>query len=218
MQMFRVRSSTDGHNSLVQRHTKNAQNGVGFRADTVKPNKASDRQDAIVSSRVEGVFSERFGFVITDPKTLEHFHGTAIAGANLLERYTKTDEGELVAASGAAIPISIVPAGYYSVTFRTPSTSIPQASDPLVTSCGWILNVTSGDVALCGVGYLQRWDPSQAAVRHVQIPIGWYAVELRVFASTTQDDFALDVLLTRSRVMPIFHADVSKPLRVAERY
>jgi len=118
------------------------------------------------------VYSELLGFVAADPATLDRFHGGSACGLDLLDLYTTTDVGDRVSATGAAIPILGVDAGHYSFVVRDSAAPTLLTAAPLATSSGWILQVTSGEIALCGVGRLKRWDPQQTSVRRVAVPAG----------------------------------------------
>jgi hypothetical protein len=167
----------------------------------------------LFQTKVEtSLFSELFGFVLTDPVALERFHKSSIVGLDLLTLYTTTEIGDKVCEAGAIIPILGVEAGYYSLILRDISAPSLLSGLPMAISSGWVLEVISGTVALCGIGYLSSWNPQPKAVRHVSIPIGWYSVEVSVGSSINDDDFALEFSLTPWDTRPKFKADVTKRL------
>ncbi|MET1079864.1 MAG: hypothetical protein ABWY06_17770 [Pseudomonas sp.] len=164
------------------------------------------------------LFSELFGFVICDPLKLEAVHGEPILGQDLLAQYSSTDLGERVAMEGAAIPVQGVEAGYYSIVLRDAVSPSLLAEAPSHISTGWILEVVSGQIAVCGLGALSHWAPASPAVRHMALPIGWYGVELWVGAMASgDDDYALEIILSRSSSRPRCMADVSQQLPRARR-
>lgn len=159
------------------------------------------------------LFSELFGFVICDPVKLEAFHGKPILGQDLLAQYSSTDLGERVAMEGAAIPVQGVEAGYYSIVLRDADSPSLLREAPSHISTGWVLEVVSGRIAVCGLGTLSQWDPASPAVRHMAVPIGWYGVTLWVGAlASGDDDYALEIILSRSSTQPRCTADVSQQL------
>lgn len=157
------------------------------------------------------LFSELFGFVISDLLKLESLHEKPTLGLDLLDLYTTTDEGNRVAMEGAAIPILGVEAGYYSIIFREATTPSLLHEAPVGVSTGWVLEVVSGKVAVCGLAALSKWNPANPSVRHVSVPIGWYGIDVWLGASSINgDDYTLEIVMSRSATKPLFSADVTK--------
>lgn len=77
------------------------------------------------------VFSELFGFVLTDTDTLDHFHGGEVLGRDKLSLYTATSTDNSVAQTGVTLPILNVEPGYYSVVLS--HNSAPAYSLTLIT-------------------------------------------------------------------------------------
>jgi hypothetical protein len=146
--------------------------------------------------------------VLTDPGSLDDFHGQQARQRDLLELYTASDAGDAVAAEGVAIPVLGVEPGYYAITIRTESDSSPLSDPPFDMSTGWVLQVSSGEVVLAGVGYLKNWDPEHPKLRRVALEPGWYSVDIFVGAATNGDDFALDFVLRACAARPQFSADL----------
>lgn len=166
----------------------------------------------MVTTQIErALFSELFGFALTDPLALERFHGRSMVGSDLLDLYTTTDLGEQACAAGAVIPVLGVEAGYYSVVLRDSANPSLVAADESAVSSGWVLRVMSGTVAVCGLGYLTRWNPDHAAVRRFDVPNGWYRATVAIGAPVdADDDYGLEVALGRCDAPPAFAADVSR--------
>ncbi len=158
------------------------------------------------------VFSELFGFCVADPKNLDRFHGGSAEGLDLLALYSTSELGDRVAATGAAIPVLGVEAGYYAIHLHEGRDERVASLERLVSS-GWILEVVSGQIGICGLGYLKQWDPTHSAVRRASVPCGWYAVSLAVsVAADGPDDFVLEIFLSKTDSQPEFRADVARTL------
>ncbi len=103
--------------------------------------------------RLESRFPELYGFVLVDPERLDDLYGHAAGGANLLERFSESEDGDRVSREGIAIPMLGLEAGYYTVIVRDPAAPAV-AQTPRVTSGGWVLGTTTGRLVLCGLGSL----------------------------------------------------------------
>ena len=168
----------------------------------------------MITTQIErALFAELFGFALTDPLALEQFHGQSMLGGDLLSLYTTTDLGEQACAAGAVIPVLGVEAGYYSIVVRDHASPRLVAAPDAATSSGWVLQVLSGTVAVCGLGYLSGWNPDHAAMRRFDVPNGWYRATIAIGAPVDDaDDYGLEVVLERCDEPPVFAADVSKRL------
>lgn len=171
---------------------------------------------AFPAVRLEGCFPELFGFVLLDAVRLDEALGGTAAGGNLLERFSTTDLGDRVSADGVAIPLFGVEAGRYSVLVRHTAEASPWPT-PRLSSPGWVLGTTTGTLLLCGAGYLTRWDAGHPRHRRVDVPPGWYAVEVHghVLDSGT-DDGAYEFVLTPTKVQPPFHADLGQSFELTD--
>ncbi len=168
----------------------------------------------MVNTQIErAVFAELFGFALTDPLALEQFHGHSMHGQDLLALYTTTDLGEQACACGAVVPVLGVEAGYYSVVVRDGASPSLLTAFAGATSSGWVLQVLSGTVAVCGLGHLSLWNPEHSSARRVAVPNGWYRVSLAIGAPVDDtDDYSLEVALARCEERPVFAGDVSRRL------
>jgi len=163
----------------------------------------------LTSHTEERLFPELHGFVLADPGLLDDFHDHQARHRDLLDLYTTSNVGEVVAAEGVAIPVIGLEPGYYAVTIRTESGPSPLSQPPLDRSTGWLLRVSSGEVAVAGVGYLKNWDPRHPKVRRFPLERGWYSVDILVGTAMNGDDFALDFVLRACAARPQFSADLA---------
>lgn len=162
------------------------------------------------SIRLEGCFPELFGFVFLDPARLDQALGGEAADENLLERFSTTDLGDRVSADGIAIPVLGVEVGVYSVLVRHAAEPSPWPA-PRLSSSGWVLGTTTGALLLCGAGYLARWDPGHPRHRRIDVPAGWYAVEIHGHVlDSGADDGAYEFVLTPTNTQPPFRAHLGQ--------
>lgn len=145
-----------------------------------------------MNARFEQLFSELWGVVLCDPGTLAAFHGDDVTGVDLLGRYTTTDEGDRVADAGAAIPVMVTEPGYATVTIVERPTARPLASSSV-----WVLHVTSGELLVCGLGFLASWDPLNPKHRRCAAERGWYEVDVQLLENAAPDDFGVEFVLRR---------------------
>ncbi|MGV3625108.1 MAG: hypothetical protein ACO1OB_30085 [Archangium sp.] len=144
--------------------------------------------------RLTDVFSELNGFVLCVVDQLE-------VGADLLTRFTTTEEGDDVARRGHAIPVIGVETGEYTLIIREVDQPTKLPTAPRISSPGWVLHV-DGELGLCGVGYLATWNPKHPKVHRVTVPHGWYAVIVDVC------DWHVEFVLSRCDEPPVFTADL----------
>ncbi len=160
---------------------------------------------------ITGRFPELFGFALIEPSGLRELLGE-IEGTDVLRRFTESDDGERASVAGVAIPVMRVEPR--SCTIRLRDSPTP---DPHVTSAGWVLHVTGGEVLLLGLGYLKVWNPQDP--RHSRIPLasGWYAVQIlghRLDDDGDGDEGAYEFVLTPTAADPVFSADLTQDLNL----
>lgn len=170
------------------------------------------------SVRLERRFPELYGLVLLDPERLDDLYEHGARGANLLERFTESEDGDRVSREGIVIPMLGLEAAYYTVVLRDPATpGVAQA--PRVSSGGWILGTTTGRLLLCGLGYLARWDPDDPRHGRIQVPPGWYGVTILghvLDAGGPDEEWVIEVVLDPTGEQPPFAGDVSAQLSFAE--
>ncbi|HYD39889.1 MAG TPA: hypothetical protein VEB43_03590 [Anaeromyxobacter sp.] len=109
-------------------------------------------------------------------------------------------------------------AAYYTVFVRdVASPAVTGAAR--VRSGGWILGTVTGRVLLCGLGSLFRWDPDDPRHGRIQLPPGWYRVEILGDvrnAGTRDEEWLLELVLEHAGgQQPAFCGDVSLQLAMA---
>ncbi len=159
---------------------------------------------------LERCFPELWGFVLLDPLRLDAAVPDA-EGSDLLALFGSGDIGDQVAAEGIAVPMLNLTAGYYTVVLHD-RLQAPRWTEPVLSSSGWVLGTETGELLLCGAGYLTRWSPSHGGHRRVTIPPGWYELKIDVFrlGPDSEDDFALDLTATPVPTRPTWSADLSQ--------
>jgi len=156
------------------------------------------------------VFSELSAFVLLDPDGLDAFFGGSARGVRVLARMTQTNDGDRAAEEGVTVPALGVEAGHYDLVVR--SEDDPSAlADVLVTSPGWVLRSREGRVALCGSGWLARWDPDAERVLYTRVEPGWYGVTIRGGRSSA-GRWTVEWVLARAAQRPPFTARVDVAL------
>jgi hypothetical protein len=169
--------------------------------------------------RLERRFSELHGLVLLDPERLDAMYEQQARDADLLTRFTESEDGDRVSREGIAIPMLGLEPAYYTVVLRdVVSPGVTQA--PRVRSPGWILGTETGRLLLCGLGYLVRWDPADPEHGRIQIPPGWYRVEIlgHVLRAGKQDEeWLLEIVMEHTGgQQPPFTGDVSLELSLAD--
>ena len=162
-------------------------------------------------ARLEKQFPELHGFVLLDPARLDAFCESRAEGADLLTRFTQTDDGDRICQEGIAIPMTGIDAGDYSISIRDSLSPGPEGP-PRVLSQGWILGTETGEVVFSGLGYLACWDPDHPRHARIRIPAGWYGVDIRGYVlgeGGVGEEWLYDLALTRSRQKPPFTADLT---------
>jgi len=163
------------------------------------------------STRLKEQFPELYGFVLMDPMRLDSFYQFNAKGMDLLTRFTQTDDGDRVCREGIAIPITNIDEGDYSITIRD-SQSPGLDQPPHALSKGWIIGTETGKLIFTGLGYLIHWDPNHTHHVHIQVPPGWYQVNLsgyRLDEDSSGDDGLYDFALTPSSHKPAFTANMA---------
>jgi len=167
--------------------------------------------------RLERRFPELYGFVLLDPERLDDLYEHDARGADLLARFTESEDGDRVSREGIAIPMLGLEAAYYTVVLRDPATpGVVQA--PRVRSGGWVLGTTSGQLLLCGLGSLVRWDSDDPRHGRIQVPPGWYGVTVLgqvLKAGRPDEEWLLELVLDPTEEPPRFAGDVSVQLSMA---
>jgi hypothetical protein len=163
------------------------------------------------SIRLENCFPELHGFVLLDPARLEAFYGAPVRGLDLLKRFTRDDDGERVCREGVAIPMTGIDAGDYTILVRDPS-SPAIGQQPRLRSSGWILGTERGSLLLCGLGYLTHWDPQHPRHVRLEVPPGWYQVEIAghvLHEGTPSEEWIYELTMSHAHEKPVFEADLS---------
>lgn len=156
------------------------------------------------------VFSELNGFVLCDPNGLDRHHGGTARGLDLLTLYSTTEQGDTVAAAGAAIPVMGVETGEYTLVVRHAEAASPLVGPPRIVSSGWILRAEAEPLCLCGAGYLVKWDPDNQKVLRSAVPSGWYEVEIQGgFGNADRSEWVIEFVLRPAAQQPAFSADLS---------
>jgi len=167
--------------------------------------------------RLERRFPELHGLVLLDPARLDALYEHGARGADLLTRFTQSEDGDRVSREGIAIPMLGLEPAYYTVVVRdVASPGVTQA--PRVRSAGWILETATGRLLLCGLGYLVRWDPDDPRHGRIQVPPGWYRVEILghvLDAGGRDEEWLLELVLEHAGEQPPFAGDVSLQLSLA---
>jgi hypothetical protein len=151
----------------------------------------------------EEVFAESFGLILVNSELMG-----SIVGKNtvdLLHLFQSEDIGDEVCKAGAAIPIIGLALGYYQVSIGPRSPLVA----PLKRSDGWIFHAAEPTSILCGLGYLQGWDPDDPRHRRVPIPAGWYAASI-VGGMTSAGQWGLHFDLKAVAEKPPFTANLSQ--------
>lgn len=130
------------------------------------------------------VFAELFGLVIFDLKNLRDFQMKYALGQDLLEILTTTNFGTQVSEEGAAIPISGITGDYYYIAATDASVNNRYLSEEQIRirSKGWVLESESGEIMVCGIGYLKRFDENFFMTTdkfpRLSITKGWNEIEI----------------------------------------
>ncbi|MEU3464537.1 hypothetical protein ABZ721_31880 [Streptomyces sp. NPDC006733] len=173
---------------------------------------------AFPTARFEGCFPELFGFVLLDATGLDGIGDGSPIGKNLLELFSTSERGDQVVRDGIAIPAQKIDPGFYTVLVRHARSPAPW-QDPKVSSAGWVLHVQSGELLLCGLGYLTQWTPDHPRHRRMCVPPGWYEVEIRgyVVDPDDPDDAAYEFVLSGpTGTRPTFCAHLDDSLNVID--
>jgi len=164
--------------------------------------------------RLEKRFPEAHGFVLLDPARLDAFCNGRAEGADLLTRFSQTEDGDRVSREGIAIPITELDEGDYTIVLREAGS--PGVNALLrVRSPGWVLGTETGKLVFCGIGYLLHWNPLHPNHAQIQIPPGWYQVEVLGYIlneGTRMEDWLYEFVVTHSEHKPLFTADLSASL------
>jgi len=154
------------------------------------------------------VFAELYGIALVNVLLLKKLYGPATIGTNILDKFSKTMEGERVCVAGAVVPIIGITGEYYTVTIRS-KLSPPTVANTKKTSTGWVFKATAGASILCGLGYLAKWNPKDIHHRQIAIPPGWYAVDFGVgFVDDDPNHWGIDFIFTARPEKPEFTADM----------
>ena len=164
--------------------------------------------------RLEGRFPELHGFVLLDPARLDAFCDFKARGADLLTRFTQTNDGDRVSHAGIAIPMTGIETGDYSIVIRD-AQSLGPGQLARVKSPGWILGTETGEILFTGLGYLARWDPDHPRHARIRIPAGWYRVEISGYvlnAGEGTEKWLYELAMSFSKEKPPFDADLTAKL------
>lgn len=106
------------------------------------------------------VFAELFGLVIFDLKRLAEFQQRHNINQDLLDAFTTTELGTQVSEQGVSIPITNIEGEYYNFAVSNLLSNERYLADKqiVVRSSGWILESTSGEIIVCGIGYFKQFD------------------------------------------------------------
>ena len=154
--------------------------------------------------RLEKRFPELHGFVLLDPERLDALDEHGARGADLLTRFTASEEGDRVSREGIAVPVLGLEPDYYTVVLRV-GTTHGASHTSHVRSDGWVLGTATGRLVLCGLGYLARWDPDDPKHSRIEVPPGWYTVTILDSipnARRSDDERLLELVLQRSTTPP----------------
>ena len=160
---------------------------------------------------VHPAFPEARGFCLLDPLTLDAALGESSEGMDLLTRFTTTSDGERVAAKGAAIPILGLEPDDYCVLLTPASPRVCMDDVVLTRSEGWILEVRSPRILLCGLGCLIDFRRDHPAHHRFQLPVGWYRITIELRASD-ENELRIALLAEAVEPAPQFRADVTRTL------
>jgi hypothetical protein len=161
-------------------------------------------------------FAELGGFVLVDPARLSEFYGGSACGRDLVTAFTTTDEGDRVVTEGIVIPLLGLAPGFYQIAVRR-ADEPPCIAVPLVTAPGWVLGTTTGELLICGLGYLTKWNEEQPSHRKVTVEPGWYSVEIRAALLEDADEEGLyELVLTPVTERPTFTASLSESLSLLD--
>lgn len=130
------------------------------------------------------VFAELFGLVLFDLKNLARFKQQQALGQDLLVALTTTDLGTQVSENGVAIPIGGIAGEYYHIAITNTLTDDGYLTENqiIIRSKGWLLESVSGEVIVCGIGYLKQFDEDffVSTDKFPRLPItrGWNEIEI----------------------------------------
>lgn len=157
------------------------------------------------------MFAEAHGLCLLDPLTLDATLGDSCEGLDLLARFTTTSDGERVSQAGAAIPILGLELDTYRVMLAPATPRSQMGCVVLARSEGWVLEVRSPQILLCGLGYLIDFRRDHPAHSRFQLPIGWYRITIELCASD-EEELGIALLAHPVETAPHFHADVTRTL------
>ncbi len=160
------------------------------------------------------LYAELGGFVLCDPQRIDQFHGGKAHHLNLLQRYTETEEGDQVCNQGIAIPVTDIEPWWYTLVIRHVAMPTYLTGTLRVVSRGFILGTETGQLCLCGLGYLGDWNPVNNPSCYVPVTIfpGWYEVEIRGGLQgevADREELVYEFVFTPSAQPPVFIADLS---------
>jgi hypothetical protein len=101
------------------------------------------------------LFAELNGFIIYEPKLLkEYLIKNDLKDKNVLNYFIETNHGDIITESGIAIPMTDIEDGYYNFSLvKNENDSIIKSDTKIINSKGWVLNITSGEIYIIGIGY-----------------------------------------------------------------
>jgi hypothetical protein len=125
------------------------------------------------------IFSESNGFVIYEPQLLkEYLMKKELYDNNVLNHFTKTNHGDIIAENGIAIPLTGIDDGYYNFSIgENKKERIITESKAKIHSKGWILNIVSAKIYIIGIGYfcdVNKINENNAL--KFNLKNGWYEV------------------------------------------
>ncbi|MCT7659088.1 hypothetical protein [Mycobacterium deserti] len=161
-------------------------------------------------SELNGCFPELGGFVVLDLQRLEAELPGA-EGSDLFAMFGAGAVGDRVTSAGIAVPILGVSIGYYTIVLRD-SRSRPRWRNPVCSSHGWVVGTQTGELLVTGAGYLTEWNQRHDQHRAVTVPPGWYRLTITgyLLEPDSDDDYGLDLELTRAATPPPFTADLTR--------
>ena len=155
------------------------------------------------------VFAELFGLVILDIAELSAFKKAHALGSDLLQAFTTLELGEQVSENGIAIPITGIAGDYYyvSVCNLEDESSSLRDDQIVIKSEGWIIHTATGDVTVCGIGYLKDFEEKKFVdtnkFAHVSMPSGWNKIAI-VGGVDDNKRLVYEIRTTPTSAKPVF--------------
>ncbi|GAB0155198.1 hypothetical protein CHRYSEOSP005_04590 [Chryseobacterium sp. Alg-005] len=155
------------------------------------------------------IFSELKGFVIYNPELLsKYLQENNLQGNDILQYFVETEHGDVITASGIAIPIVGVIEDYYAFNLSVNKESVLNDDEATVLSEGWVFQSTCNQLKVVGIGYLKDISLiNDDNCTTLTLDNGWYSMNILTGFKDGQRLF--DLNMQQKDHQPEFYGDVT---------